>query len=130
MLTARSVVLFSARKIQRISDSAEGVPVLPRKDSVERLLWWLVAGTKGGGTRAIIIAALKEMPRNANQLASELNLDYKTVRHHLGVLSKNGIVSLVGDGYGATYFLSSELDENYPLFREIWRKIGKNKKKE
>ena len=104
--------------------------MLPRKDSVERLLWWLVAGTKGGGTRAIIIAALKEMPRNANQLASELNLDYKTVRHHLGVLSKNGIDSLVGDGYGATYFLSAELDENYQLFKEIWRKIGKNKKKE
>jgi hypothetical protein len=36
----------------------------------------------------------------------------------------------VGDGYGATYFLSSELDENYQLFKEIWKKIGKNKKKE
>lgn len=103
--------------------------MFPRKDSVERLLWWLVAGTKGGGTRAIIIAALKEMPRNANQLASELDLDYKTIRHHLGVLLKNGIVSSVGDGYGMTYFLSSELNENYQLFEEIWRKIGKNKKK-
>lgn len=103
--------------------------MFPRKDSIERLLWWLIAGTKGGRTRGTIIEALKEMPRNANQLAEELRVDYKTVRHHLGVLEKNGVVSSTGNGYGTTYFLSHELDENYELFERIWGKIGKKEKR-
>jgi len=102
--------------------------MFPQKESFKRLLWWLLAGTKGGRTRATIIAALKEMPRNANQLAGDLQLDYKTIRHHLEVLMKNGMVSPTGDGYGTTYFLSSELNENYQLFEQIWTEIGKNKK--
>jgi len=76
----------------------------------------------------MMISALKAMPRNANQLASDLKLDYKTIRHHLVVLGKNGLISSTGEGYGTTYFLSSELNENYELFEEIWKKIGKTKK--
>jgi len=102
--------------------------VFPREESIERLLWWLIAGTKGGKTRATIIEALKEMPRNANQLAGDLRLDYKTVRHHLGILLKNRIISSAGDGYGTTYFVSKELGERYYVLEEIWSKIGKNKK--
>ena len=102
--------------------------MFPREESIERLLWWLIAGTKGGKTRATIIEALKEMPRNANQLAGDLRLDYKTVRHHLGILLKNRIISSAGDGYGTTYFVSKELGERYYVLEEIWSKIGKNKK--
>jgi len=76
----------------------------------------------------MIISALKEMPRNANQLAGDLKLDYKTVRHHLDVLEKNRIVSSTGEGYGTTYFPSPELIESYHVYEEIWRKIGKSKK--
>jgi len=36
------------------------------------LLGWLIAGTRGGLTRAKIIIALKETPQNANQLATSL----------------------------------------------------------
>jgi len=102
--------------------------VFPTEESIERLLWWLIAGTKGGRTRATIIEALREMPRNANQLAADLRLDYKTVRHHLGILLKNRIVSSAGEGYGTTYFVSKELGERYYVLGEIWRKIGKSKK--
>jgi len=104
------------------------MPVFPNEESIERLLWWLIAGTKGGKTRATIIEALREMPRNANQLAADLRLDYKTVRHHLGVLLKNRIISSAGNGYGMTYFVSKELGERYYVLEEIWRKIGKSKK--
>jgi len=104
--------------------------VFPRKQSIEHLLWWLIAGTKGGRTRATIIEALKEMPKNANQLADELKVDYKTIRHHLRVLVTNGIVTSTGEGYGTTYFLSSELNENYQMFEEIWKKSDKYKKKD
>jgi len=78
----------------------------------------------------MMIEALKELPRNANQLANDLELDYKTIRHHLEVLVKNGMVTATGKGYGTTYFLSSDVKESYLLFEKIWEKIGKNKKNE
>jgi len=93
--------------------------------SLKYLLGWLIAGTRGGPTRAKIIEALNESPQNANQLATLLKMDYKTMRHHLEVLEKNRIVTSVGDRYGATYFLSQVMEENYALFEEIAKKIGK-----
>ena len=87
------------------------------------LLGWLIAGTRGGATRAKIIKALKEKPRNANQLATLLKMDYRTIRHHLKVLEKNRIITSAGEGYGITYFLSVEMEENYTLFEEIMKKI-------
>ncbi len=93
--------------------------------SLKYLLGWLIAGTRGGPTRAKIIEALKETPQNANQLATLLKMDYKTMRHHLEVLEKNRIITSMGDRYGATYFLSQTLEDNYCVFEEIVKKIGK-----
>jgi len=89
------------------------------------LLGWLIAGTRGGLTRAKIIMALKEAPQNANQLAASLKMDYRTIRHHLEVLEKNKIIVSAGEGYGTTYFLSPIMEENYALFKEILKKIWK-----
>ena len=93
--------------------------------SLRHLLGWLIAGTRGGPTRARIVEILKETPQNANQLATSMKLDYKTVRHHLTVLEKNRIISSIGDRYGATYFLSQMMEENYALFEEILNKLWK-----
>ena len=89
------------------------------------LLGWLIAGTRGGPTRARIIEILKETPQNANQLATALKMDYRTIRHHLKVLEKNKIITTAGEGYGTTYFLSPVLEENYVLFEEIVKKMWK-----
>jgi DNA-binding transcriptional ArsR family regulator len=94
------------------------------------LLGWLIAGTRGGLTRAKIISVLKETPQNANQLATLLGMDYRTIRHHLNVLQKNRIISSAGEGYGITYFLSPAMEENYGLFEEIVNKIWKKQKRE
>ena len=93
--------------------------------TLKYLLGWLIAGTRGGPTRAKIIIALKQSPQNANQLATLLQMDYKTMRHHLEVLEKNRMLTSMGDRYGATYFLSQTLEDNYALFEEIVQKIGK-----
>jgi len=93
--------------------------------SLKYLLGWLIAGTRGGPTRAKIIKTLKETPQNANQLATALKMDYKTMRHHLEILEKNKLIISVGDRYGATYFLSQTMEDNYVLFEEIMQKIGK-----
>ena len=93
------------------------------------VLGWLIAGTRGGVTRAKIIRALKETPQNANQLANLIEMDYRTIRHHLEVLEKNRIITSAGERYGLTYFLSLEMEENYTMFEEIWEKIGKKEKR-
>ncbi len=101
-----------------------------RTHPFKHLLWWLLSGTRGGTNRAQIILALREMPRNANQLAEVLQLDYKTVRHHLGVLQKNRVITLAGERYGTTYFLTAEMEANFKLFEEIWERIGRREKKD
>ena len=93
--------------------------------SLKYLLGWLIAGTRGGATRAKIIETLKETPQNANQLATQLGMDYRTIRHHLKVLEKNRIITTAGEGYGTTYFLSPALEENYGLFEEIVKRMWK-----
>jgi DNA-binding transcriptional ArsR family regulator len=90
---------------------------------MEKLLWWLIAGKRGGINRARIIKALAERPYNTHQLSEELNLDYKTVRHHVKILEENNVIKPTGDTYGKLYFLSKELKENYDIFEKIRDKI-------
>ena len=98
-------------------------PVDPR---FKRLLWYLIASTRGGVNRAKIINFLSESPSNANQLSNQLKLDYKTIVHHLDVLKKNSlIVTDNEESYGATYFISPIIEKNYSAFEEIMVRIGK-----
>jgi len=92
---------------------------------MNRILWWLIAGSKGGANRASMIMALKESPCNAHQLSERLSLDYKTVQHHLRILDENRLVVSQGGGYGKVYFLSKELEADYQEFLEIWERVGK-----
>ncbi|MFW9984912.1 MAG: winged helix-turn-helix domain-containing protein [Candidatus Odinarchaeota archaeon] len=97
---------------------------------LRHLIGWLIAGTRGGITRGLIILELKEMPLNANQLATSLELDYHTIRHHLKLLNENGMIVSIGESYGVTYMLSPHLEANYEIFEEIWEKTRKRDKKE
>lgn len=101
--------------------------------NTKRLLWWLLAGSRGGYNRARIILTLHDMPANANQLAEHLELDYKTIRHHLDILIKHEAIVPQGEGYGTVYFVSDDIESNFEDFRQIWVRIGekgiKGKKK-
>ena len=93
---------------------------------MKNILWYLIAGTKGGESRGRIIELIKKIPSNANKIAETLNLDYKTVRHHLEVLEKNNVIVAINKGnYGAVYFLSEPMQEHIKVFGEIWAKFGK-----
>ena len=96
----------------------------PRKKYFGYIVQWMIGGTRGGLNRARIINALSEAPMNAHQLSQLLELDYSTIRHHLEVLEKNGMVASLGDGYGMAYLLSDNMLEHYDVFEEIWDKIG------
>jgi DNA-binding transcriptional ArsR family regulator len=95
---------------------------------VKRLLWWLLSGSSGGLNRGRIIEVIINQPQNANEISSILNLDYKTVRHHLDVLEKNNLITHTGSGYGKMYFLSDLIEKNIDYFNEIWGRIGKKNK--
>ncbi|HMK54550.1 MAG TPA: winged helix-turn-helix domain-containing protein [Methanobacteriaceae archaeon] len=90
---------------------------------MRKLLWWLIAGSTGGPNRAKIIIALHERPANAHQLSDKLELNYKTVRHHLKVLADNNIITSTGKKYGELYFLSDRMESEYETFQDIWSEI-------
>ena len=86
------------------------------------LMWYLLRGTRGGPNRLRILEELSQTPANAHQLSSTLNLDYRTVRHHLRLLEQNGAVSRpVGDAYAAPYELSPYLAEHFEDLHEVLR---------
>jgi len=93
---------------------------------MEKLLWWLITGKRGGINRARIIKILNDRPYNANQLSKELNLDYKTIRHHIKILEENNVVRSSGDDYSKLYFLTDDMEKNFDIFIGIWEKIVKN----
>lgn len=90
---------------------------------MEEVLWYVLTGTRGGPNRAEILISLDERPRNANKLAEELDLDYKTVKHHLEVLEENGVVKSSGDDYGAVYLPTSRAQENWDKIEEIIQRV-------
>ena len=92
---------------------------------LNRRLWHLIAGTRGGINRAKIIWFLRERSANANVLSESLGLDYKTIRHHLDVLRANDIVMATGsgNGYATAYSLSPRLQTHFEEFLEIWARF-------
>jgi len=86
---------------------------------MEAVLWYVLTGTRGGENRVRILRALDDRPRNANQLAEALDLDYKTVRHHLDVLMDNDILTNSGDDYGAVYLPTERARANWETVEEI-----------
>jgi DNA-binding transcriptional ArsR family regulator len=86
---------------------------------MEGVLWYVLASSRGGPSRVRIVRALDERPRNANQLATELDLDYTTVRHHLDVLLENNVVDRSGDEYAAVYTFTDATRSNWDTVEEI-----------
>jgi PAS domain S-box-containing protein len=89
---------------------------LKNSNKQNKLLTYLIEGTSGGKTRALILKHLAEKSYNANQLATTLNMDYKTIRHHLAVLIKYGIITRNHDGHSVLYFISNNIAESLKSF--------------
>ena len=86
---------------------------------MEKALWYLLTATRGGANRTRIIRALSERPMNANRLADELDVGYKTVRHHLEMLEEHSVVEPGGNDYGKLYFLTDEFERYRETFETI-----------
>ncbi|MGM0405340.1 MAG: PAS domain-containing protein [Thermoplasmatota archaeon] len=93
-------------------------------DTLKQELSYLILGQQGGDNRIKILELLKDRPYNHNQLAKELNLNYRTIKHHIDVLLDYDLVVSSGEGYGQVYFLSPKLEDNYNILEEIERKLN------
>lgn len=92
-----------------------------------RLVWWLFLSSAGAATRVKMVEAIHSEPRNAQQLALALEVDYSTIRHHLKVLANNHLVEMAGERYGQVYFLSPSLESRWSEFEELTRKVRRSK---
>jgi DNA-binding transcriptional ArsR family regulator len=90
---------------------------------MEAVLWYVLAGTRGGVNRVRLLRAVDDRPRNANQLAEDLDLNYDTVRHHLDVLTDNDVVKASGDDYGAVYLPSDVTRQHWDVVDDIIQEL-------
>lgn len=111
-----------AARMTRIDNRATKINATMRQNSdtvMERVLWYLFAGTRGGENRAKIVQSLTEQPQNPNQLANNIGVDYNTIQYHLEKLEENRVVEQEQKGYGALYFITAQFEENKEEFRNI-----------
>lgn len=74
--------------------------------------------------RSRIMISVINKPKNANQISSEIGVNYRTVEHHLKVLKENNMISVMGNGYGKIYFPGELIENNYEAFMEILKRAG------
>jgi len=90
---------------------------------MEAVLWHLFTGTRGGVNRVRILREVDDRPRNANQLAEELDVDYTTIEHHVDVLMENNILKKSGDEYGAIYMPTDLARSHWDTIEEIMEEV-------
>jgi len=83
------------------------------------VFWLLFVGSRGRTNRIRIISVLRKRPRNRNQLATELGIDYKNIQHHIKILEGNNLVKKIGNHYGVIYCVSTFFENNETVFDEI-----------
>lgn len=86
---------------------------------MKRALWYLFVGSRGGTNRVRITKSIDERPRNANQIAEDIDVDYNTVRYHLDRLQEHDVVEQEQEGYGALYFLTETFEHHREDFEDI-----------
>src|SRR6267143_5228436 len=121
------IALPATRYVLQLGDRS--VPSVPSSidPSFRRAMVYVFVGTRGGYNRARIVELLKEEPLNAHRISERLELDYKTVQHHLRLLEENQVIvaSSPKAAYGAVYFLTPYIEKNLEVLRQMWRNLGK-----
>jgi predicted transcriptional regulator len=80
-------------------------------------------GMSGRYTRLRIICSITEIPLDTLELSKKLELDYKTIKHNIGVLEKNNLIIRQGAGNGDMFFPSDLISMNLPTLYKVIRKV-------
>ena len=91
---------------------------------MEKALWYLFVASRGGANRVRIVRELRARPRNANELAEELDVDYNTITHHLEMLQDHDVVEPSDHDYGKLYFLTDRFEHHAETFEEITSEVN------
>ena len=102
------------------------IVLIPTKNVLRRTLMLSIAGTRGGFFRLRILLLIKTKPYNINELSKILSMDYKSVQHHIRILEKSGLVTCSKKKYNNEYKLSTLLEANSEVFKEL-ENMGKSK---
>lgn len=94
---------------------------------IERLLWFMFVGSRGGPNRLKIILQLKKNPLNSNQLANALGIDYKAIQHHIRILEKNNLIIKSKRKYSTTYSISTIISSNLKVIGKIVSKYNESR---
>jgi len=97
--------------------------VATKRQSMEKALWYLFAGSRGGVNRVRIVRNLHDRPHNANELAEALDVDYNTVTPHLDMLEEHDVVEPSDHDYGKLYFLTDQFERHEDTFEEIAEEV-------
>jgi predicted transcriptional regulator len=93
---------------------------------IERLLWFVFTGSRGGPNRLKIILHLKKNLLNSNQLANALGIDYKAVQHHIRVLEQNNLIIKSRRKHSTVYSISPIISSNLKVIDEIISKYNES----
>lgn len=86
-------------------------------------MWYIFVGTKGGTTRLKIVELLKQRPYNMHQLSKQLDVDYRTILHHIKILVDNNIIYSEGKTYGEIYFFTELFESEKATLEEIKKRL-------
>lgn len=86
-------------------------------------LFTLLIGETGGKTRMRILDAILAMPKNANQLSKQLNLDYKTITYHLDIICTHKFATTETFGKITFYYPSDKLIKRLDEYKHIRNKL-------
>ncbi len=89
----------------------------------DKELFTLLIGETGGKTRMRILDAILLMPKNANQLAKQLKLDYKTITYHLDIICTHKFATTETFGKITFYYPSDKLIKRLDEYNEIRNKL-------
>ena len=90
---------------------------------MNELFTTVFTGMSGRYTRLRIICSITEIPMNTLELSKKLELDYKTIKHNIGVLERNNLIIRQGEGYGDMFFPSDLISTNLPTLYKVIRKV-------
>jgi DNA-binding transcriptional ArsR family regulator len=99
-------------------------PVDINRQPMEKALWYLFAGSRGGVNRVRIVRKLRDRPQNANELAEQLDVDYNTITHHLDMLEEHDVVEPSDHDYGKLYFLTDQFERHDETFEQITEEVN------
>lgn len=85
----------------------------------DKELYHLIAGRNGGRNTMRIIDEILDRPKNANQIANSLELDYKTVRFHLEIICDHDYLVCEKFNNRYSYFPSDKLISNLEEYNKI-----------